>query len=739
MREKAIQEERVIMTACSSHCGGRCLLQVHVKDGVITRIETDEGEEPQLRACLRCRAYRQRVYDPNRVKYPMRRKGERGEGKFERISWDEALDETAAQLNRVRSAYGPAAVLFMGSGGDSMHLHNRKAFYELLAMTGGCTTTWAAHSYEGGLFASMVTYGTLSSVSDFDDLLHSRMIIMWGWDPVISVNECNTSWYLIQAKEKGARIISVDPRYTNSASVLAHQWIPIIPGTDAAMLLAIAYVIIQENLQDQAFLDRYTVGFERFRDYLLGVEDGQAKTPSWAAGITGVSAGVIAALAREYATTKPAALVAGCSSGRTAYGEQYHRAAQALSAMTGNVGVHGGWSDRSSAQLVHYGGFDFKVGRLPASSGNPVDKGAPPRRSSLPTQKGSDCSARIHISEFADAILRGKAGGYPADIKMMVVLHTNPVNQYPNTNKIIQALGRLEFIVMAEQVMNSAARYADILLPVSTFMERNDILTGGAVPFYGYARKVIEPLHESRSPLEIYSGLGRRLGITSYEEKTEEEWLREMVKGSYLPDYDELKRKGVYRLPLAESRAAFLDQIRDPERHPFPTPSGKIEIFSQRLADMNDPLLPPIPKYIETWESRNDPLSEKYPLQMITPHFLRRTHSQFETLPWLRELLPQALTMHSSDAASRGIRPGDRVRVFNDRGEVIVPALVTERILPGVVELPQGAWFQPDERGVDRGGCTNVLSRDARSPGGASCYNTCLVQVEKLEEEGPCS
>ncbi|MFC2006343.1 molybdopterin-dependent oxidoreductase, partial [Chloroflexota bacterium] len=495
-RSEPNDKERVIRTACSSHCGGRCLLRIHVKGGVITRIETDNGEEPQLRACLRCRAYRQRVYDPERLKFPMKRTGERGEGKFERISWDEALDTIASELNRVRSTYGPSAVLYLASGGDVTRLHHHNLFGGLLAMTGGCTARWGSQSHEGGLFASMATYGTLSSVSDYDDLLNSRIVILWGLDPTNTIHGTNTSWYLLQAKESGTRIISVDARHTDSTATLASQWIPIIPGTDTAMLIAMAYVIITQNLHDQAFLDSYTVGFDQFKDYVLGVEDGIPKTPSWAEGITGVPADTITNLAREYATIRPAALIAGIGPGRTAYGEQYHRAAHTLAAMTGNIGIHGGWAGRSSAANVVFGGFDFKVGGLPRSD-NPVESGIPPRPGSLATVKGSDNSARIHFSEVPDAILEGRAGGYPADLKMLMVISANPVNQYPNTNKMVRALKELEFITIAEQAMTATARFADILLPVSTYMERNDITVGGAPPVYGYVNKIIEPLYES--------------------------------------------------------------------------------------------------------------------------------------------------------------------------------------------------------------------------------------------------
>jgi len=280
--------------------------------------------------------------------------------------------------------------------------------------------------------------------------------------------------------------------------------------------------------------------------------------------------------------------------------------------------------------------------------------------------------------------------------------------------------------------MTSTARFADIIFPVSTFLEKNDIIASGATPFYGYLKKVIEPMHETKSQLEIATALAQRLGIRDFNVKTDEQWVKEIVSGSVVPDYEEFKRKGVYRVKLSEPYVAFQQQIQDPESHPFPTASGKIEIYSKELADMNDPLLPPIPKYIEPWEGPKDPLHKKYPLQLITTHFKRRAHSQFETLPWLRELLPQALMISSTDAQFRNISDGDMVRVFNDRGEVIVPSKVTGRIMPGVVDLPEGAWFSPDERGVDRGGCANVLTSDRPSPCGAQVTNTILVQVEKV-------
>jgi anaerobic dimethyl sulfoxide reductase subunit A len=320
------------------------VLKAHVKDGKIIRFETDNGEGPQIRACLRGRAYRQRVYSPDRVKYPLRRSGERGQGKFERISWDEALDTVASELMRIKETYGNSAILLASGAGNQGLLHGPEPVAQMLLHFGGFTRTWGSASYEGAIFASMATYGTLNTGNTRDDLLNSRLIIMWGWNPANTIQDPDTSLYLARAREKGIKIVAVDPRYTDSAATFAHQWIPIRPGTDAAMLIAMAYVLITENLVSQTFIDKYTVGFDKYRDYILGREDGVAKTPQWAETITTVPAETIANLAREYAVKKPAALIAGWGPARAAMGEQYSRAANVLTAITGNIGILGGYA-----------------------------------------------------------------------------------------------------------------------------------------------------------------------------------------------------------------------------------------------------------------------------------------------------------------------------------------------------------------------------------------------------------
>ncbi len=739
MSNRENKDITVIPTMCASHCGGSCLLNVHVKDGVIIRIESDNNEEPQLRACLRGRAYRQRVYAKDRLLYPLKRVGERGAGKFTRISWDEALETVASELVRVRDTYGPMSNLYIPMAGDVTSLHGVFSLMRLLGMAGGYTSTWGTVSFHGGVFASYYAYGTVYASNSRDDLLNSRLIIMWGWNPAVTVTGTNTAWYLAQAREQGAKIIAVDPFYSDSAATFAHEWVPIRPGTDAAMLIAMAYVMIKEDLQDQAFLDTYTVGFDKYKAYVLGLEDGTPKTPSWAESITGVPESTIEKLAREYATIKPAAFMAGTGPGRSAGGERYHQAAITLASMTGNVGIQGGDAGARAWESVA-GGYPYPVssvgGALPFAP-NPAAK---------PPDGVTDYFALmtlgmyplIHWTKISDAILEGKSGGFPADYKLAIFSNCNFVNSQPNTNKIVRALKSktLETIVVEEQFMTPTAKFADILLPTTTYMERNDTAVGVGAGFYGYQNKIIEPLGECKSQNEIAKELAERLGLHDYDPMTEDERLRAFAEAAEIRDYDKFKAKGVHWIDKTKPYVAFKAQIENPDNNPFPTPSGKIEIYSQRLADMDNPLIPPIPKYIETWEGPNDPLARKYPLQLLTPHAKGRANAQFDNIPWLRELNPQAILINSVDAKARGIDNGDMVLVFNDRGKTRVPANVSERIMPGVAILPEGAWFNPDEQGIDRGGCPNVLTRDEPSPGGSHAFNTVLVEIEKDSSNG---
>jgi len=719
--KKVEDDEKIIQTGCTYDCGGRCPLLVHVKNGVVTRIEG--GAATPYRACLRGRANRQELYSPDRLKYPMRRVGERGEGKFERISWDEALDTVASELKRVKEAYGNTAILFSVFGGSHGSLHGGGPVARLLNMFGGYIGAWGNVSSQSAIFGCFTTYGSMTTGKTRDVHLNSRLIILWGWNPVDTIFDSGTSFALLKAKEAGTRFVCVEPRFTNSAAVLADQWIPITPGTDTAMLIAMAYTIISEKLQDQKFLDTYTVGFERYREYVMGLEDGTPKTPEWAEAITGVTATTIENLAREYATNKPAALITGWGPGRTACGEQCHRAAMVLAAITGNIGIPGGNAPGWGGAFPMY----RTMGAL--RWGRSVLRDTAQKHPIPGYHEGT--TTAVHWYVLWDTIIGGRAAGYPIAPKLFYVAGGNPLNQLANTNRGVEALKKLEFIVVHEQRMTATAKFADVLLPINTFMERED--ASGAwlgEPYYIYTNKCVDSLYEAKTDLEICAELAPRLGIEHYSDKTEEEWIRELL-GDAVPDFDEFKRKGVYTAELDEPHVAFKKEIEDPESNPFRTPSAKIEIYSSILDEMNHPEIPPIPKYLEGPESRNDPLAKKYPLHIIISHPRQRAHSHLEEVPWLREVEPHAVWINPIDAQARGINRGDEVRVFNDRGEMIIPCWVTERMMPGVVHLHEGASFRPDEKGIDRGGCANVLTRSGYTPAGCFPTNALLVQVEK--------
>ena len=725
-----MSETYIVNTSCSHDCGGRCVLKAHVKDGKIVRIESDTGEEPQLRACLRGRAYRQKLYAPDRLKYPMKRVGARGDGKFERISWDEALDTVARELIRVRDTYGNSSIMLLFGSGSQAVLNSAGAAEQLLAMFGGYTRTWGAASYEGPIYASTATYGTMTTGNSFEDLLNSKLVIMWGWNPAVSIWDPNTAFTLAKVKEKGIKIISVDPRLTETTAVFANEWIPVRPGTDTAMLVAMAYVIIKNGLHDQKFLDTYTIGFDVFKSYVMGTEDGIPKTPEWAEEITGVPKTTIERLAVEYASTKPAALISGWGPARASMGEQFTRVASTLAAMTGNIGKEGGYA----------GGFmrayhSRELG-LPRAK-NAVEKDTPPRPYSLHKMRGAGhpTSARVHEVKVYDAIMKGKAGGYPCDPKLAYIVASNFLVSRPNVNAGIEAFKKLEFIVVQEQRMTPTARFADILLPVNTFMERNDITVPWlGSPYYLFVNKAVDSIDESKSDRDICAELAPRLGIEDYRGgKTDDEWLRFLAdRAGDIPDFDSFKEEGVLKIKLDKPPVSFKEQINDPANNPFPTPSGKIEIYSEQLAEMNNPDIPPVAKYIPAPEGYSDPRQKKFPLQLLDTHHKPATHSTLEKIPWLDEVEPRRVWINAEDAGARGISDNDSVLVFNDRGKVLIEAYVTDRIMPGVVNIGHGGWFDIDEQGVDRGGCDNTLTPDIHSPGGAWSANTTLVEIKKV-------
>ncbi|MBV9859278.1 MAG: molybdopterin-dependent oxidoreductase [Alphaproteobacteria bacterium] len=709
-------------STCGHNCGGRCVVNAHVVDGRIIRISTDQRrwnpESPPLPACARGVGQIERTYHPDRLKHPLRRVGPRGSGQFERVSWDEALDEVAHEMLRIRGAYGNAAILDASRSGSLSALHGRAAAQRFMHMFGGCTELWSNMSAEAEIFAVRTTYGGeyKSAGREPTDYVNSKLILLWGWSPGDGTFGTGTMQYLRWAKQHGVRMICVDPRQTMTSRTLADEHIFIRPSTDAAALIAMAYVIVREGLHDQTYCDRYVLGFDEahlpegapsdssYRSYLLGLKDGVAKTPEWAAAITGIPADTIRRLAIAFATSKPAALQCGYAPGRTLYGEQFHRAAYALAAITGNVGIVGGSSGTSNGATGRAG-----IGSLPAGK-NPVD-------------------ARVASPLLADLLARGRAGGYPADIKMIYSAGGDLFNQCPNVAKIAAALDGIEFFVAQEHFLTPTARHADIVLPATTFWERNDVHTpwAGAGHYAIFMRQAIAPMHECRNDIDIFAELARRVGIAGYNDKTEMEWLRELT-GRAVDDFPAFIDSGVARFPAPEDAVAFAQQIRDPDNHPFATPSGKIELYSTVLAANSDPYglgaIPPIPSWIPILDSE-----AAYPLALCTPKSRARTHSIHGNQPGLARVDRDDVWIHPVDAAARGVTDGARVRVFNENGATILPARVTDRIAPGVVSIKEGAWFTPDEDGTDLQGCANVLTADRSAPCGATTYNTNRVEV----------
>ncbi len=746
---------RMIRTGCPSHnCGGRCLLRVYVRDGVILRIDgddrpTDEIADPQLRACPRGRAYRRRQDHPDRLKYPMKRVGKRGEGKFERINWDEALDRIASEFERIKKTYGNQAFYVPYGTGSYNQINGRQTAQRLMNLYGGSLGFYNSYSWACISAATPYVYGTAVTGNQRQDWLNAKYILMWSWNPAEMRDGTNSEYFIQKAREKGARVVCIDPRMTLSAVSLADEWIPIRPGTDAAMMSAMAHVMIAENLYDADFVRSHCLGFdqtqmpagaedaESYKDYILGTRDGVPKTPEWAETITGIPADTIARIAREYATTKPGVLYQGYGMQRRAYGEQVVRAGCVLAAITGNVGIPGGWASGIALQAPEGGPFWIIF-----------PTGSPPVKAAIPSFL------------WTEAVLRGKEMGAEDGVRGVERLDTNIkciwavacnalVNQHSNINrtaKILQDEKLVEFLLVQDNFLTPSGRFADILLPVCTQFE-----TWGLEDGWKYGEevilmpKIVEPPFETKSDYRICAEIAERLGIgEAYTEgRSERDWVAwaldryRKTRFPGLPTLDELEElnAGVYSLPVNDPAVAFAKFREDPKKYPLPTPSGRIEIFSKRLHDMENPEeIPAVPKYIQEWESPFGPEAEKYPLSVIGHHTLSRVHSTLENVDWLEEAFPQRVFMNPIDAEARGIRSGDRVKVFNDRGALTVRCRLTQRIMPGVIAIPQGAWWTPDADGIDRRGSVNVLSSERWTPlAFGNAQHTIMAQAQKAE------
>jgi anaerobic dimethyl sulfoxide reductase subunit A len=749
-------EERLVRVGCPAHnCGGRCLLIAHLRDGRITQLDTDDRPDavaaPQLRACVRGRAYLRRQYHPDRLLYPLRRVGPRGTGRFERISWEEALDIIAWEMNRVKDTYGSGALFVPYGTGSYNAMNGSQTARRLMNLYGGCLGIYNSYSWAATNVATPYVFGTLRTGNQRQDWLNARYILMWGWNPAEMRDGTNSDYFVKLARQNGARVVCIDPRHTPSAAGLADEWVPIRPGTDAAMMSAMAYVMITEGLYDAGFVQTHCVGFDQMQmpagcegvesycDYILGTVDGVPKSPAWAEPITAVPQETIARLAREYATLKPGVLYQGYGMQRRAYGEQVVRAGCVLAAITGNVGIPGGWASGVA---------------LPAPDGGPLEEkvfpvGRNPVRASIPVFLWTEAVLRGLEMTAADGVVGAERLDSP--IKLIYAVASNAlINQHANINRtaaILRDETLVEFIVVQDNFLTPTARFADIVLPACTQFE-----TWGVEDGWKYGDEVIlmpqlvEPPGECKSDYRICAELAEQLGIgEAYtwgrDERAWIEWILDRYRETrfpHLPSLDEFiaSNIGVYANPVLEPAVALTDFRADPAAHPLNTPSGKIEIFSQRLHEMGRPEeIPAVPKYIPEWESPFGPEAERYPLQAIGHHTLRRVHSTHENSDWLEEAFPQRVFINPVDAEPRGIRDGDTVRVYNDRGAICLPCRLTKRILPGVVDIPQGAWWTPDENGIDRRGSVNVLTSERWTPlAFGTAQHTMMVEIERGSE-----
>jgi anaerobic dimethyl sulfoxide reductase subunit A len=779
--------EQLIRVGCPAHnCGGRCLLIAHVQNGRITRLDCDDRPDtisaPQLRACVRGRAYLRRQYHPDRLLTPLKRSGTRGNGEFLPISWDEALDKVASEIERVKHHYGSSALFVPYGTGSSNQLNGSHVARRLMNLYGGCLGFYNSYSWAATNMATPTVYGTLVTGNQRQDWLNTKYILMWGWNPAEMRDGTNSDYFVKLAREAGARVVCIDPRHSPSAAALADEWIPIRPGTDAALMSAMAYIMITEKLYDAEFVRTHCVGFdagqmpvegaESYCDYILGMRDGVPKTPKWAETITAIPVGTIIRIANEFASIKPAMLYQGYGMQRRAFGEQVVRAGCVLAAITGNVGLPGGWASGLGLQAPEGGeiGIVFPIGE------NPI-------------------KAEIPVFLWTEACINGKemtaskgvrgVDRLDNDIKLIFAVATNClINQHADINRTVEILrdeSKVEFIVAQDNFLTPTGRFADIILPACTQFETWGVEDGWK---YGdeviLQPKLVEPAGLSKSDYLICSELAVRLGFGEAftEGRDELTWVKycldefRRIRFPELPTWEDFLEKnlGAWTRSTTKPAIAFADFRRDPEKHPLKTPSGKIEIFSKQLYDLGNPEeIPAIPKYIQEWESpfgihqneNNNPkissmdqfarenkkntiptkeglaCNDKYPLQAIGHHTLRRVHSTHDNNDWLEEAFPQRVFMNPLDAASRDIKDGDDVRVFNQRGALILPCRITVRIMPGVVDIPQGAWYKPDDEGVDHGGNINVLASCRWTPFAfGSTQHSIMVQMEKYNEKG---
>ena len=758
--KQASSEEKITWAHCSPNCYGRCALRVVTKDDEVIRVETDntgndEFGDHQIRACQRGRSMRRWINHPDRLKYPMKRTGKRGSGEFERISWEEAIDLIANKYQSVLDQYGPEAVLIAPASG--VKAQNISDFLgRFCNCLGGYVNQSGGYSMAQARDAVPYMYGDRKNNSTAD-LANAKLCVMFGDNHVSNkLGGAGDCYQITNALEKGgAKVIVIDPRFSATAGIRADQWIPIRPGTDAALAQAIAYVLIKENKVDQKFLDDYCIGYDEktlpvtapaksdYKSHILGEgPDGTAKTPEWASPITGIPVKVIEDLAHEIADTAPCFIMQGLGPQRQQNGEQTVRAICMLSVLLGGPGKSGVGT-----------GFMFGADTIKGVS---VPKGTNGVPFTVPTFMYIDAIEDFTKITKKTANLKG-GDKLLQPIKLLFSHGGNSLtNQHGNINRSHKILGDeslCEMIVVWETMMTDSAKYADILLPDLMPSEQPSFAVGEYCGNMGYAilgTACTEPKFERMSLYQSLKLLAQKMGVEEdfTQGLDEEGWLKKIYEtaresDAKLPEWEEMKEMGVYRrLHKDGGSIAYKDWREDPEGHPLGTPSGKIEVYSQKLANLSESwvlgegdVISPIPIYVPESEwGYSDPRRKDYPLQMVGFHERGHAHSSFVAIDVLQKANMKRFWINTEDAKERGIKNDDTVQVFNEFGRMEVQAKVTDRIMPGVTAMGQGYWFEDNGKGVDVGSCINTLTTSHPSPlAKAIPAHTNLVQVEKVK------
>ena len=761
---------------CASHWGA---FRATVEGGRWTAVR---GWEKDPHPSHMLEGVRDSVYSPTRIKYPMVRRAflekgpgaeveTRGADDFVRVSWDEALDLVASELRRVEDAYGPTGT-YAGSYGwkSPGKLHNcQNLLRRMLNIKGGFVNSSGDYSTGASQIVMPHIVGRLEVYEQQTAwpvvVENTDLLVFWGADPMVTnqigwiVPDHGGFEGLEAYKATGKPTLFIDPVRTESCDHMGGEWIAPKPQTDVAMMLGIAHALHDEGLHDEDFLFNCTFGFDRFLPYLTGESDGRPKTPEWAAEICGVPADTIRGLARRFAGGRTM-LASGWSVQRQHHGEQRHWMLVTLASMLGQIGLPGGGFGLS----YHYSNGGSPAARGPVLPGI-TDGGKAVEGAAWLTESGA---ATIPLARIVDMLekpgqsfdFNGREAIYP-DVKMTYWTGGNPFAHHQDRNRMVRAWRKFETVVVQDFQWTATARHADIVLPATTSYERNDIEQYGDYSLKGIVamKKVVEPMYEARSDFEIFADLAERLGNRrAFDEgKSEMDWIREFYAaaeaqarglGVEMPDFDAFWETGYVEFPVTEEGRNFVryaDFRSDPLLEPLGTPTGLIEIYSKNIEKMGYADCPPHPTWMEPVERLDGP-GAAYPLHVATSHPRSRLHSQLCGTSLRADYAiagREPCLINPQDAAARGIADDDVVRVFNDRGQMLAGAKVTDAIRPGVIRVCEGGWYDPVEPGapgaLDAYGDVNCLTVDIGTSklAQANCGHTALADVEKVTGDLP--